>query len=225
MIKRGLKPKGKVKIKWSANFAYAIGLIATDGCLYKDGRHINLTSKDREQIKNFQKSLGINLNIGRKSNGYNKVKKYYVVQIGDVKFYEFLISIGITPAKSKTLGQVTVPKEYFFDFLRGVLDGDGYVHSYFDPRWRSSFLWYLGFCSASLEFLSWIRSELRIRLRIEGHITMSKRSSCMQLKYAKTEAAILVKYLYCNKKSLYLSRKRLKIKKILAIVDELRGSN
>jgi len=225
MNKRGPKPKGKVKIKWSSNFAYAIGLIATDGCLYRDGRHINLTSKDIEQINNFQKSLGINFNIGRKSNGYNKVRKYYVVQIGDVKFYEFLISIGITPAKSKTLGQVTVPKEYFFDFLRGVLDGDGYVHSYFDPRWKSSFLWYLGFCSASLEFLSWIRSELRIRLRIEGHITMSKRSSCMQLKYAKTEAAILVKYLYCNKKSLYLSRKRLKIKKILAIVDELRGSN
>jgi hypothetical protein len=27
MGKRGQKPKGKIKIKWSANFAYAIGLL------------------------------------------------------------------------------------------------------------------------------------------------------------------------------------------------------
>jgi len=26
---RGPKPKGKVKLEWSANFAYAIGLLAT----------------------------------------------------------------------------------------------------------------------------------------------------------------------------------------------------
>jgi hypothetical protein len=31
MGKMGPKPKGKVKIKWSANFAYAIGLLTTSG--------------------------------------------------------------------------------------------------------------------------------------------------------------------------------------------------
>ena len=46
MGKRGPKPKGKVKINWSANFAYAIGLLVTDGCLYNDKRHMSLTTKD-----------------------------------------------------------------------------------------------------------------------------------------------------------------------------------
>ena len=51
------KPKGKVKIEWSPDFAYAIGLITTDGNLSPDGRHVNFTSKDLELIKNFHRGL------------------------------------------------------------------------------------------------------------------------------------------------------------------------
>ena len=36
--------KNKVKIIWNNNFAYAIGVIATDGNLSPDLRHINITS-------------------------------------------------------------------------------------------------------------------------------------------------------------------------------------
>ena len=64
-----MRPLGKVKIEWSSEFAYAIGLIVTDGCLYGDGRHINFTSKDREQIENFMNCLGLNIRIGLKYNG------------------------------------------------------------------------------------------------------------------------------------------------------------
>ena len=64
MGKRGPKPKGKVKIKWSGNFAYAIGLLATDGCLSPDGRHITLTSKDLDQLETFMKCVGIKNKIG-----------------------------------------------------------------------------------------------------------------------------------------------------------------
>jgi hypothetical protein len=48
MGKKGPKPKRIIKEKWNANLAYAIGLIATDGCLSSDGLLIDLTSKDRE---------------------------------------------------------------------------------------------------------------------------------------------------------------------------------
>ncbi|MFZ3020148.1 MAG: hypothetical protein WA051_01335 [Minisyncoccia bacterium] len=50
---RGPKPKGKVNVRWSANFAYAIGLLVTDGNLSPDGRHISFVSRDIEQINNF----------------------------------------------------------------------------------------------------------------------------------------------------------------------------
>src|SRR3989344_3916087 len=97
-----MKPQRKVKIKWSPEFAYAIGLITTDGCLSGDGRHIDFTSKDISLLKTFLKCLGIKNKIGRKTSGYSH-NKYTRIQFGDVIFYRFLLGIGLTPAKSKIL--------------------------------------------------------------------------------------------------------------------------
>lgn len=66
---------GKIKIEWTQNFAYAIGLITTDGNLSKDGCHIDFTSKDKELVETFRKCLGINNKIGLKSRGGEKEKK------------------------------------------------------------------------------------------------------------------------------------------------------
>ncbi len=131
MGKRGPKPKGKVKIMWSPKFAYAIGLIATDGSLSKDGRHIDFTSKDREQIMNYMKCLDIEVKIGRKTNRTGGALR---AEFGDITFYNFLLAIGLFPNKTKTIGAVKVPDHMFFDFLRGHFDGDGTFYSYFDPR-------------------------------------------------------------------------------------------
>ncbi|MBU2219848.1 hypothetical protein KJ665_01765, partial [Patescibacteria group bacterium] len=92
-----MKPLNKIKTDWSPKFAYAIGLIATDGNLSSDGRHIVFTSKDADLIDNFQKSLEINYHIGKKSSGSQREKKYFVIQIGSILFYKFLLSIGLMP--------------------------------------------------------------------------------------------------------------------------------
>ena len=137
-----MKPLSKIKIHWSPKFAYAVGLITTDGSLSKNGRHINFTSKDKQLVNLFTQALNIKNKIGMKGNGSSKEKKYFVVQFGDVNFYRFLQSIGLTPKKSRTMGAINIPDEYFFDFLRGHFDGDGTFYSYWDPRWRSSFMFY-----------------------------------------------------------------------------------
>ncbi len=223
-MKRGIKPKGKVNIKWSADFAYAIGLIATDGNLSPDGRHILFTSKDKEMVDNFQKALGISCKSYMKANGTSSEKRYYVVQIGDVIFYEFLRSIGLTPNKSKTITVVDVPSSYHRDFIRGCFDGDGSSYSYWDKRWRSSFMLYLQFASASSKHILWLRDIIHKALNIKGYVTKSGNNSCHQLKYAKTESIKLYNYMYKNKETdLYLSRKYLKIKESLAIVVEREG--
>ena len=139
MGKRGPKPKGQVKIQWSPRFAYAIGLMVSDGNLSPDGRHINFTSKDLELIQLFQESLDIKIHIGKKANSSSKKKSYFVTQFSDVLFYKFLMSIGLMPNKSKSIGEIQVPPRYFFDFLRGSFDGDGCTFSYWDKRWKSSF--------------------------------------------------------------------------------------
>ena len=110
----------KTKIEWSPKFAYAIGLIATDGCLCNDGRHIDFTSKDEELVLKFRECLGVKSKIGVKYRGNDKYQKTkcFRIQIGDINFYEFLLSIGLSPRKSKNIGQLKIPDRFFIDFLR-----------------------------------------------------------------------------------------------------------
>ena len=69
-----MKPLNKIKTIWSPELAYAVGLIATDGCLYKDGRHLAFVSKDLQLIKIFMKCLGLKVKISKKESGYIKEK-------------------------------------------------------------------------------------------------------------------------------------------------------
>ena len=50
----------------------------------------------------------------------------------DRRFYDWLTTVGLTPAKSLTLGPLAIPDDYFADFLRGCIDGDGSVRVYID---------------------------------------------------------------------------------------------
>ncbi|HVO28677.1 MAG TPA: LAGLIDADG family homing endonuclease, partial [Candidatus Paceibacterota bacterium] len=181
-----MRPPGKVKLEWSPEFAYAIGLIVTDGCLYNDGRHISLTSKDEEQLINFMHCLGIESRISQKRGGYLGGISLQV-QPGDVAFYRFLNGIGITSRKTKTIGAVDVPDRYFFDFLRGHHDGDGTFYSYWDPRWRSSYMFYTVFLSASEQHMIWLREKINALIGIVGHMTKSGKTPMYELKYAKNE--------------------------------------
>lgn len=217
MGKRGPKPKGKVTIKWSPKFAYAIGLIASDGNLSPDGRHITFVSKEMEQIRNFLKCLGISVKVGKTFSGY-KGKWAHRVQFGDVLFYQFLQSIGLTSAKSKTIGVLKIPEKYFFDFFRGVFDGDGSTYSYWDKRWKSSFMFYLGIASASKVFIDWLRTEVQKVVGSTGHVTKDGNGSTYQLKYAKVYSLKVLKKMYYSSKVVCLQRKRLKIQKTLGIV-------
>lgn len=216
MGKTGPKPQEKVKIKWSPKFAYAIGLLVTDGCLYNDRRHMSLTTKDLEQAKNFKKCLGLTVKIGLKSSGSQKKKKYYHIQFGDVVFYKFLVSIGLSQAKSKTLGAIQVPEKYFFDYVRGCFDGDGCFYSYWDPRWRSSHMFYVEFVSASQSHILWLREKIETKIGVLGHLYKGANRSIYQLKYAKKEALEIIEKMYYTPRVVHLSRKKVKIQKALA---------
>jgi hypothetical protein len=216
MGKRGPKPKDKVDLIWRPELAYAIGLLVTDGNLSSDGRHITFTSKDIEQIENFNKCLDISPKLGKTISGYDG-KSAHRVQFGSTNFFNFLVSTGLTPAKSKTIGKVYVPSKYFWDYVRGCFDGDGCFYSYWDPRWRSSHMFYLEFVSASEKHILWLRAEIKKYLNILGHITKDGRGAAWQLKYAKKESVEIIKKMYYNPKVICLSRKRQKIAKALEI--------
>src|SRR3989344_4096405 len=219
MGKRGPKPKKIINEKWTANLAYAIGLLATDGCLSSDGLLIDLTSKDEEQLLNFSKCVGVNFNIGNKWN--LKGDKCLRIQFKNRIFYDFLLSIGLTPKKSLTIGKLKIPSKYFFDFLRGCFDGDGCFYSYWDPRWRSSHMFYLSFSSANETHILWLQKEIKKLLLIKGHISKSQRKgSIYNLRYAKKETMEVIEKMYYNHSIICLLRKRIKIEKTLKIENK-----
>ena len=210
-----MRPKKLTNTKWCGDLAYAIGLLVTDGNLSKDGRHINFTSKDKELALLFKNCLSIKNKVGKKGNGANKEKKYYVVQFGDINFYRWCQSIGIMPHKSKIIADIKMPDKYFFDFLRGCFDGDGTSYAYWDKRWHSSYMFYFAICSASLFFLKWLQGKTKKLANINGSISTT--NGAYQLRFAKREAAILSKKMYYNDNLPYLKRKYDKIKRFFDI--------
>lgn len=221
MGKRGPKPKGKTSIFWSSKLAYAIGLLTADGCLSKDGRHIDFTSKDKEQVLTFKECLGLDTKVSSKFSGAGNLA--YHTQFGDVLFYRFLESIGLTSAKSKTLSSLFIPDAYFLDFLRGYFDGDGCSYSSYDSVFKNSFRFYISFASASPKFISWLRKKIENRIGINGSVGYSRNTHYLQLKYAKKEAVVLSEQMYRNTKVPCLERKRLKIMRSMSIIERSPG--
>lgn len=214
-MKRGRKAKGRVCTEWSPALAYAVGLIATDGNLSKDGRHIIFTSKDDDLIDTFQRCLGIADTVVNKKRGGYRHTLAYQVQFSDVLFYRWLLDIGLSPNKSKIIPALLIPDEYFFDFLRGCFDGDGHIYAYRDMRWRSSFMYYIGFSSASKIFLEWLNETIA---RMLGYnVRVKKVARAYQLSYAKTASKTLLKHMFYREDVPHLKRKFAKAKKILII--------
>lgn len=214
---RGPKVKDWTSISWTPDLAYCIGLLATDGCLINDGRHINFTSGDIQLVKLFRNLLKRKNKICYKTSGTSKRKCPYL-QFGDVGFYKWLINVGITPRKSLTIGPLQVPDHFYADFIRGCFDGDGSIYSYMDPRWANSHMFYISIVSCSKSFVQWMREKCNDLFGIKGHISESNLKSghrLFQLRYAKRESLVLISNMYYNNEVPCLERKRIKINNIL----------
>src|SRR3989338_1090731 len=204
--------KRKVKIGWTDNFAYAIGLIASDGSLHSDQKRIWFGSAEAEMLINFKEALGLDNKITRYARGGEKEKRYFCLTFGDKIFYQFLNSIGVTSAKSKTIQAVAVPKKYFPAFLRGLFDGDGSFYTFQDKRWPDSHGYQISFASASYNFVNWLKDKLTELYDVKGFIRPG--AGVFNLRYVKRDTIRLASVMYGrnqDKEVLFLRRKYDKI--------------
>ncbi len=210
MAKSGPKLKPAANPIWTPELAYACGLMATDGCLYNDGRHMSLTSNDLDQLETFKQCLRLENKIGRKPSG--KTGKYGShVQFGDVALYRWFISIGITPRKTHTIAEIKIPRQFFFDYLRGEFDGDGSSHAYWDSRWHSSVSIYISFACASVKHLIWLDQTIYSLLGISGVVSKKYSSGAHNLRFAKQKSRRLYEAMYYSEIIPYLHRKKEKL--------------
>ncbi|MBU2635208.1 LAGLIDADG family homing endonuclease [Patescibacteria group bacterium] len=191
--------------KWSSQIAYVVGLITTDGSLSVNRRTVEITSKDIQLLKTAKNCLGINNKITPKTSGYTGKKNCYRIQFGNVIFYKWLLKIGLMSNKTKKIGALKIPNKYFFDFLRGHLDGDGCIRKYQDPVYPNSQRLYIRFYSASINHLNWLQEKLNNLLKIHGYIGPGAR--VFSLTFAKKESLKLLTKLYPNPSIPCLQRK------------------
>lgn len=222
------KPKlPEINFTWNPELAYVIGLLATDGCLSKDGRHVIMRSSDIQLLETFKECLNITDKITETfNNGFAK-KPSYRVQPSMAQFYRWLLKIGLTPAKTYTIGALDIPDKYFRDFLRGHLDGDGSIMGYTDsynayknPKYIYTRIW-LKFVSASAKHMKWLRSRIlqitgRAGHMSEDHSTHPRKTTNMWiLKFGKGDSINLLNWIYYDTNLPCLQRKRKKAEELL----------
>jgi hypothetical protein len=197
-------------LQWTAELAYAVGLVATDGGLAKSGRHVSFVSKDIDQIRNFLRA------VGRPNATIRRDDRVFRVYFGDVELHRWLREAGLTPRKSLTMRGLNIPDEFFFALVRGLFDGDGsishYVHrpvlrAYPGYRYRRLTV---RFHSASHEHLQWLGIRLGAALSIRGSILKQEKARVhpmYALQYAKYASIELLTKLYEDPASPRLHRK------------------
>lgn len=186
---------------WSKNMSYILGLICADGNVTQrcDGNRLSicLHKDDSYLIEDIYKAMS-------SSHRVYYSKNIAKLNIENKVLYNDLLKLGITPAKSKTIGKVNVPEEYISDFIRGVLDGDGSVDS---KRKRAKIV------TASNDFakcLSGMLDKINVEHKLynEGYIYNKEKTDFYVIKILKRVAVKRLYNLMYKNAKLFLTRKK-----------------
>ena len=197
------KPRGRYRVRrtpawnWTPEIAYAVGLVATDRNLSPSGRHVSVSSAEREVLQTFLRCVDRKAKIGHVKGSYGT--HGLRVQIGDVGLYRWLQSIGLTPRKSLTLGPIDAPDTVLGHLLRGLLDGDGsIIDCTYDGTGKAKGRRYrtllVRFNTASRDHAEWIRRRISKRYGLHGGLWCE--DGMFQLTYAKRASRRLLPFLY-----------------------------
>lgn len=191
---------------WSPELAYVVGLIATDGHLDSDKIEVGFISTDRELVNLYCQALHVDsIHVGVTENSARK--PCFRVRLNDREYRRFLETIGLTPAKSKTLGALLIPDSLFRDFLRGVLDGDG--SWYIQKSWLGRYQYLkMELVSASYSFIEWVNHKVVQLAGFQGTRRSRSLGRYHYLSYGGQQSIELGAWLYYSPNVLALSRKR-----------------
>jgi len=108
--------------QWSADMAYVLGLLFTDGCVTRTGI-VALSMNDLDLLEAVRSAM----RSTHKIEPSKHQKNLYIFHFARENMVKKLEALGLVPNKSLLVKFPDVPFEYIPDFLRGVFDGDGSV--------------------------------------------------------------------------------------------------
>ena len=192
--------------KWSQKMAYVTGLAAADATIRirKESVAFVLKLKDLDLLRQVREAMGFTGPIHSRREG-----RIHVLAIYDRQIVTDLISLGISPRKSKSLQFPNVPDEFLRAFTLGYFDGDGCVAvirstplKKHPPVLRVSFAgtqWFLSSLAARLSEQAGVRSK-------QPYKNVS--ADVYYLDYGRADGLKLYRWWYQADPAIYLRRKR-----------------
>lgn len=191
--------------KWSRQMAYVLGFSYADGCIYKTSLSWDIQKRDLNLLEKINRTIVSNYPISVRKNSYR-------LRISNQIFINHAIKRGLLPKKNirKTLPKI--PKYLIRHFVRGYLDGDGWIvirkdHNEVD----------VGFANGKSDFLESLERVFNNYLNITSGKVRKKikitpkgfRAITYQLEYYSSNAVKVADWIYDNltNKDLYLNRK------------------
>lgn len=178
----------------SAEKAYFLGFIMADGNMYKSKQNdkcqfsIKIKNTDKNILLKFANAIGFNSEkiIERKEYRNGTETWCAEMKIYNKVFCQHLINKGIVPRKTGKEFMPDMKAIYKKDFIRGFIDGDGWIGKS-HPQ--------VGYCSSSFELVSAITKYLRKELDIE--LGIQKQSGVYLCKTSsKKKVFRILKHLY-----------------------------
>jgi len=108
---------------WSHEMAWVLGILVTDGHIVKENHSICFSQKDERILRIIANYMAADYVL----TPFGKTKKTPTLIIHSKKMKQDLELLGINPCKSLTVPFPNVPDEYLSSFVRGIIDGDGWV--------------------------------------------------------------------------------------------------
>lgn len=188
--------------------AYILGYIFADGCLLKARYRLKIASCNKIYLKSILKIIKSTYPVLANWSDDRESPNYYSI-VDSKEVYFDLIKLGLVPRKSKIMKFPSMPKKYFFQFLRGYLDGDGSVYydrPHIDRGNRKYIRLNTCFTSSSANFLNTIQKFISKELGIFQQ-KLSKNYDAFKLRYSTKDSLKILKQIYRNNNFLKLDKK------------------
>lgn len=108
---------------WSHEMAWVLGLFITDGHINEQTHSVSLSQKDEKILKVVANYMGADYILAP----FGKTMTTPTLIINSKEIKKDLEVLGIKSRKSLNVPFPVVPEQYLPSFIRGVIDGDGWV--------------------------------------------------------------------------------------------------
>lgn len=190
---------------WSAEMAYILGIVITDGCISRGKLRFGVASKDRSLLEFISSRLCPGKAIRDTNYVNSKTKRRYPtswLELGSKQIVRDLLGHGVTERKTGREAMPNCPEEFRPDLLRGLLDGDGCFNF---SRKNAAFPYIrMTIASASPEFLEEVKRQLCFGF---GRIYRCSRNCFKWTLYRQKQIKKLVDIMYYEGAPFYLERK------------------